>query len=66
MIEHLIYLILLSVNLTVTILASSVLGENVKKENFGETISWLAILFGNIFVTVNNPLFSWSIYNYLG
>ena len=66
MIEHLIYLILLSINLTVIILASFVLWENFKKKDFGETISWLAILFGNIFVTVNNPLFSWSIYNFIG
>ena len=66
MIEHLIYLIILSVNLTVTILASFVFGENVKKEDFGETISWLAIVFANIFITVNNPLFSWSIYNFIG
>lgn len=66
MIEHLIYLILLSVNLTVIILASFVLGENFKKKDFGETISWLVILFGNMFVTINNPLFSWSIYNFIG
>lgn len=66
MIEHLIYLILLSIDLAVIVLVSFVLEENVKKKNFGETISWLAILFSNIFVTVNNPLFSWSIYNFIG
>lgn len=66
MIEHLIYSILLSVDLAVIILASFILGESVKEKDFGETIYWLAILFGNIFVTVNNPLFSWSIYNFIG
>ena len=66
MIEHLIYLILLSVNLTVIILASFVLGESVKEKDFGETISWLVTLFALIFITVNCPLFSWSIYNFIG
>lgn len=66
MIENLIYSIILSVNLTVIILASFTLGESVKKKNLEETISWLAILFVLIFLTVNCPLFSWSIYNFIG
>lgn len=66
MIENLIYSIVLSFNLAVIILVSFVLGENVKKKNLGETIYWLAILFALIFLTVNNPLFSWSIYNFIG
>ena len=66
MIEHLIYLIILSVNLAVIILASFVLGESVKEKNFKETMSWLATLFALIFVTINCPLFSWSIYNFIG
>lgn len=66
MIEHLIYSIILSVDLAVIILVSFVLGENVKKKNLGETIYWLAILFSLIFLTINNPLFSCSIYNFMG
>ena len=66
MIENLIYSIILSVDLTVIILGSFALGENVKKKDSRETISWLAILFSLIFLTVNCPLFSWSIYNCLG
>lgn len=66
MIENLVYLIILSINLTVIILASFTLGESVKKKNLEETISWLAILFALIFLTVNCPLFSWSIYNFIG
>lgn len=66
MIEHLIYLILLSFDLAVIILASFILGESVERRSSEDTIYWLAILFALIFLTVNNPLFSWSIYNYLG
>lgn len=66
MIEHLIYLILLSVNLAVIILASFTLGEGVKEKNFEKTIYWLAALFVLTFLTIHNPLFSWSIYNYIG
>lgn len=66
MIENLIYSIILSVNLAVIILESFVLRESVKKKNLGETIYWLAFLFASIFLTVNCPLFSWSIYNFIG
>lgn len=66
MIEHLIYLIILSINLAVIILTSFVLGESVKEKNFKETMSWLVTLFALIFVTVNCPLFSLSIYNFIG
>lgn len=66
MIENLIYLIILSINLTVIILASFTLGESVKKKNLEDTIYWLEILFALIFTTVSNPLFSWSIYNFIG
>ena len=66
MIERLIYFICLSVSLTMIILASFILAESVKKKNLGETIYWLAILFAFIFLTVNCPIFSWSICNFIG
>lgn len=66
MIEHLIYLILLSIDLAVIVLASFILGESVKKKSSEDTIYWLAILFTLIFLVVNNPLFSWSICNFIG
>ena len=66
MVERLIHLIVLSVSLTMIILASSILGESVKKKNLVETIYWLAILFAFIFLAVNCPIFSWSIYNFIG
>lgn len=66
MIERLIHLIVLSVSLTMIILASFILGESVKKKNLVETIYWLAILFAFIFLAVNCPIFSWSIYNFIG
>ena len=65
MIERLVYLIVLSVSLTMIILTSFILGESVKKKNLVETIYWLAILFAVIFLAVNCPLFSWSIYNFM-
>lgn len=65
MIERLIHLIVLSVSLTMIILASFILGESVKKKNLVETIFWLAILFAFIFLVVNCPIFSWSIYNFM-
>ena len=66
MFERLIHLIVLSVSLTMIILASSILGESVKKKNLVETIYWLAILSTFIFLAVNCPIFSWSIYNFIG
>lgn len=66
MIERLIYLILLSIDLTVIVLASFVLEENVKEKDSMGTIEWLVTFFMLIFLTINNPLFSWSICNYVG
>ena len=65
MIERLVYLICLAVSLTMIILASFILGESVKKKNLVETIYWLATLFAFIFLAVNCPIFSWSIYNFM-
>ena len=65
MFENLIYLIVLSVSLTMIILASFILEESVKKKSLGETIYWLAILFALIFLAVNCPIFSWSVYNFM-
>ena len=65
MIERLIYLIVLSVSLTMIIMASFILGESVKKKNLVETIFWLAILFTFMFLAINCPIFSWSIYNFM-
>lgn len=66
MIENLIYSIMLSINLTVIILGSVALGERVKEKNLEETISCLVVLFALTLFTVNCPLFSWSIYNFIG
>ena len=65
MFERLIHLIVLSVSLAMIILASFILGESVKKKSLGETMFWLAILFAFIFLAVNCPIFSWSIYNFM-
>ena len=65
MIENLIHSISLSFNLTVTILAFFLLMKSVRDNDFKETIFWLVVLFVNIFITINNPMFSWSIYNFM-
>ena len=66
MIERLVYFICLAVDLAMMILSSFVLVERIKEKNLGETIYWLAILFAFIFLAVNCPIFSWSIYNFIG
>ena len=66
MIGRLVYLICFAVDLAMMILSSFVLVERIKEKNLGETIYWLAILFAFIFLTVNCPIFSWSIFNFIG